>query len=336
MSEIEWTDETWNPVTGCNKVSPGCAHCYAEGIAKRFWGDREFSDVQFHPERLEQPLRWRKPRMVFVNSMSDLFHESVTDEQLDQIFAVMALTPQHTYQVLTKRPERMLRYMDWCGRRHDLEGKPVSLCRVDVVENATSHWSHCWEIERWPLPNVWLGVTVENQRTANERIPLLLQTPAAVRFLSCEPLLEEVILRRVKIAAISEDGPATIDPLTGSMVDALKEVGYTDKIDWIIAGGESGPKSRPCDIAWIRSIVEQCRDAGTKCFVKQMGSNAWARCNGQCDLGGGNFNVCDHAYSLKESGLGRFDNCLTITSKGNNPEEWPVDLRVREFPEVEG
>ena len=192
MSNIEWTDETCNPITGCKKVSPGCANGYAESIAKRFWGERKFTDVQFHPDRLKQPLKWRKPRMVFVNSMSDLFHDSVTDEQLDQMFAVMALTPQHTYQVLTKRPDRMLDYFDT-----DVETLRTRWVNASISMEAwegigqMSAWTEIVNAG-WPLPNVWLGCTVENQATADHRIPLLLQTPSAVRFLSCEPLLEEI------------------------------------------------------------------------------------------------------------------------------------------------
>jgi len=210
MSKIEWTGKTWNPITGCTKVSPGCAQCYAENIANRFWGDRKFSDVQFHPDRLEKPLKWRNPRLVFVNSMSDLFHPKVTDGQIDSIFNVMATTPRHTYQVLTKRPERML----------ELCGKKV------------------------PLPNVWLGVSVESQEYV-PRIELLRQTPAAVRFVSCEPLLGKIDL--------------SLDN---------SEVGG---IHWVIAGGESGAKHRPVSPDWVRDIRDQCVTNGVPFFFKQWG-----------------------------------------------------------------
>ena len=257
MSKIEWTEKTWNPITGCTKVSPGCAHCYAENVANRFWGDRKFGDVQFHEDRLRQPLRRKKPTMYFVNSMSDLFHESVTDEQLDRIFAVMALTPQHTYQVLTKRPKRMLEY-----------------CNTIKL----------------PLPNLWLGVSVETQRTADERIPLLLQTPAAVRFLSCEPLLGKVHLN-----CLHWQDMTNIDCLAGK--HGIYFGGDCNRVDWVIVGGESGSKARPCDVDWIRSIIEQCRVANVPCFVKQLGS-----------------------HSSK--------------GKGNNIDKFPKDLRVRKYPEI--
>jgi protein gp37 len=274
---IQWTDQTWNPITGCDKISAGCAHCYATDIAKRFWGDRPFSDVQFHPERLQQPLRWRKPRMVFVNSMSDLFHESVTDEQLNQVFDVMAATQYHTYQILTKRPERMLEFM------------------------ATKK---LWPQEK--LPNVWLGVTVENQRTADQRIPLLLQTPAAVRFLSCEPLLETVNLMPYFVNVRHQQHPTTqerrlITEIEGELIDGheLVNFGQTSPkhrkpVDWVIAGGESGPKARPCHLPWIQSIVDQCAEAKVPCFVKQTGSKPWEN----------------------------DDQEVLVTGKGGDPEEW--------------
>ena len=310
MTGIQWTDETWNPVTGCNKVSAGCAHCYAEGIAKRFWGDRKFSDVQFHLERLEQPFRWRKPRMVFVNSMSDLFHESVTDDQLDQIFAVMALTPQHVYQVLTKRPKRMLEYMDGLTNAQGGFRFAAEIIRSKWIVPSDLTDSRAWKLSEslhndggscLPLQNVWMGVSVENQKAADDRIPLLLQTPAAVRFLSCEPLLESVSLQLIP------DGKNCIG--CGDGDHQLFECHHvlSNFPGWVIAGGESGPKARPCDVNWLRSIVAQCKAAKVPCFVKQLGS--------------------------KPQGLwvSRGEN-LAVTGKGGDPSEWPEDLRVREFP----
>src|SRR5688572_30394535 len=212
-SNIEWTDTTWNPTTGCSKVSPGCAHCYAETLTQRYAGAKgwpaEFKpwtpanaaeNVVLHPSRLEDPFKWRTPRRVFVNSMSDLFHEEIPDEFIDRVFAVMALTPQHQYQVLTKRPERMRTYMT--------KERPVRFEDGTLIPKHYTSADHVlWEGQDgvkiplgvdprlyelsgdtmdWPLPNVWLGVTVENQRWADERIPILLDTPAAVHFLSCE------------------------------------------------------------------------------------------------------------------------------------------------------
>ena len=209
-TKIEWTDESWNPVTGCTKVSAGCQNCYAERMAKRLRGRFGYPDddpfrVTLHPDRLEQPLRWRKPRRVFVCSMGDLFHEDVPDEFIDQVFAVMALAKEHTFQVLTKRPERMKSYLsdratyqrvrketeegDVCGLYLD------SLCGWEFRQAQNQWWTNL-PPDRWPLPNVWLGTSVEDQATADERIPQLLECPAAVRFVSCEPLLSSVDLTR--------------------------------------------------------------------------------------------------------------------------------------------
>lgn len=213
---IEWTDATWNPVTGCDQVSEGCDHCYAKTLAERWWAGqyppnadgspRRFEDVRTHPERLDQPLRWRRPRLVFVNSVSDLFHSDVSDEFIDRVFDVMAETPQHTYQVLTKRPGRMASYTR--RRRPD------------------------------PLPNVWLGTSVENQRWADVRIPQLLRAPAAVRFLSCEPLLGPVDLKLEGTEEVLNEG--------------------LPQMDWVIVGGESGVGHRPMAPEWAQSLRDQC------------------------------------------------------------------------------
>jgi protein gp37 len=249
-SAIEWTDATWNPVTGCSKVSAGCTNCYAERLSHRFkWTDKPWNaayaaeNVKLHPERLEEPLRWRKPRKVFVNSMSDLFHEQVPFEFIARVFDIMAQTPEHTYQILTKRPARMKEFIEQY-----------------VPEN----------LAPYPLPNVWLGVSVENQQAADERIPLLLQTSAAVRFLSCEPLLGPVNLEKY------------FDPsgLCGTCGDynlscwcqsfPMDEHGYV-KIDWVIVGGESGPNARPMHPDWVRSLRDQCKAAGVAFLFKQWG-----------------------------------------------------------------
>lgn len=326
MTSIEWTDATWNPVTGCTKVSAGCKSCYAEKVAERFWGDRAFTDVRWHADRLDAPLRWRKPRRVFVNSMSDLFHDAVPDEFIDLVFAVMVLAPQHTFQVLTKRPERM---RDYFG---SMVERSVAIEEVDVVANARRRCageddprgSRSWHSETArfakglaavhamgrrgiPLPNVWLGVSCEDQRAADERIPLLLQTPAAVRFLSCEPLL----------------GPIGIPN------GWLGEFDGQGGIDWVIAGGESGPGARPCDVAWIRSIVEQCNAERVACFVKQLGAKPVAR--DRWDMSEQVFTDLD----ASEDGWSEADGAVVMPlrdRKGGDPSEWAEDLRVREFP----
>jgi protein gp37 len=242
-SAIEWTNATWNPVTGCSKVSEGCRNCYAEAISLRFGRSKKpwsahfaAENVVLHPERLNQPLRWQEPRMIFVNSMSDLFHEHVPDEFISQIFEVMRKAGQHTFQVLTKRPGRML---DW--QRHN---------------------------RREPLPNVWLGVSVENQQAADERIPLLMQAEAAVRFLSCEPLLGPVSLTDVRPSEIEH-----YDILRGQLygLGRIAEPEQAHRIDWVIVGGESGPRHRPMDLSWARDLRDQCVETGVSFFFKQVG-----------------------------------------------------------------
>lgn len=257
---IEWTEATWNPVTGCDRVSEGCDHCYALTLAKRLKamanpryqrdGDPRRSGpgfgVTLHEDQLELPLRWRSPRTVFVNSMSDLFHDKVPDGFIARVFATMAIGQRHTFQVLTKRPGRMASLV---GRGY-FQGLVSSL----VLDRYT--WTDVSRLEpgvfRWPLPNVWLGTSVENQRWADVRIPKLLETPAAVRFLSCEPLL----------------GPIDLDDLWPRTVHRSD---YVNKIDWVIVGGESGPGARPIDPEWARSIRDQCVAAAVPFFMKQWG-----------------------------------------------------------------
>lgn len=252
-TKIEWTDAVWNPVTGCTKVSPGCDNCYAERITERFHGPGSFAEVKLHDDKLDAPLRWRKPRMVFVNSMSDLFHDSIPDEFIARVWAVMAATPQHTYQILTKRH----------GRMRSLLGKGADhmLSLLGPPAGATNH-------APWPLPNVWLGVSVEDQKRARLRIPALLETPAAVRFLSCEPLLGPVNLDDV-------DGLSTLAPdWAGSPYPGAGTGARHPLLDWVIAGGESGPGARPMHQAWARVLRDQCRSAGVPFFFKQWGQ--WA------------------------------------------------------------
>ena len=269
---IEWTDATWNPVTGCTKVSPGCDHCYAETFAERWRGTsghhfEQGFDVRLWPDRLGIPLRWKKPRRIFVNSMSDLFHESIPDEYITQVFATMALASQHTFQVLTKRHARMRSLL-----RNWRFYETVAECATGLITNTRplvkeprDGWTlrntpggvmrSQWQPPAWPLPNVWLGVSTEDQKWADIRIPALLDTPAAVHFLSCEPLI----------------GPVS---LKGSQLPG-----------WVIVGGESGPGARPMDTFWARHIVNQCTETGTPVFVKQMGS-VWAREHGCAGKGG--------------------------------------------------
>lgn len=278
---MKWWDESWNPVTGCTKVSEGCKHCYAEAQWPRFrklYNGREFTDVACHPERLGKPLERKKPTKYFVNSMSDLFHESVPDDFIDKVFAVIALSPQHTFMICTKRAERMREYFSKIDLRTELVGIEAELIggieRYDENENP-----------RWPLPlsNVYLGVTAENQDTADERIPLLLETPAAKRFVSCEPLLGCIDLDNIRFSKYTE-----MNVLEGcginkrSMCQSIPNA-FCEKIDLVIAGGESGPKARPTHPYFARILRDQCQFAGTAFLWKQNGEywTAWTMLNGQ-------------------------------------------------------
>lgn len=259
-SKIEWTDATWGPVTGCTKVSEGCDHCYAETIAHRFAGTKAYPngfEVTLRPERLDQPLRWQRPRRVFVNSMSDLFHKDVPDEYIARVFAVMALARQHTFQVLTKRPGRM---------RSLLSSEEFESAVFLATEGRFEGYFP------WPLPNVWLGTSVENQKWADVRIPLLLDTPAAVRFLSCEPLLGPVQLDFIRYF----DADAYCRGCSGLLSPKHEpscgtEPGEHSGIDWVIMGGESGPHARPMHPDWARSLRNQCVSAGVAFHFKQWG-----------------------------------------------------------------
>lgn len=301
MSEIEWTDETWNPVTGCSHVSEGCRHCYAEKVSLRYgytskaWTAQNAAEnVTLHDDRLDHPLHWKRGRMVFVNSMSDLFHELVPFEFIDEVFAVMAVTPEHTYQVLTKRPERMRQYMD---RAFDSE--PTVRC-LEVWRQAGSVITSHGSTYPWPLPNVWLGVSCEDQKNADERIPVLLQTPAAVRFISAEPLLGPIDLSGY---LWGRSTPCT-DSLGGTTCpkDADCECGYRTRaqngeasLDWVIAGGESQPRCRPMDLDWARSLRDQCVTAGVPFFLKQLGGFPNKRGHDQAVLDGERWNQMPQA-----------------------------------------
>lgn len=227
-SKIEWTEETWNPVTGCTKVSPGCTNCYADALCRRFWKqwDREpppdHFQVKLHPDRLDQPLRWKKPQRVFVCSMSDFFHPAIPLEFQVKILSGIRRCPQHTFQILTKRAGQMALMEHACG----------------IPE----------------LPNLWLGVTAESQERADERIPPLLQTPAAIRFVSVEPMLGPV-----KLFAGSWMAPVWFCTPDNS-----------DGLDWVIIGCESGPNRRPMDLEWALDLVRQCQATGIPVFVKQL------------------------------------------------------------------
>lgn len=344
---IAWTDATWNPVRGCSRVSEGCRNCYAERVASRFNGpgapyeglakDGRWTGVVKVVDRvLDQPLRWQRPRRIFVNSMSDLFHEKLSNEEIAAVFGVMAAAPRHTFQVLTKRPERMRAWMEVQRSRWRSSGGTGPNVGAMLAFGATRSlisFEECAALGdlAWPLPNVWLGVSVENQATADERIPILLGTPAAVRFVSYEPALGPVDFSRF-MWPVHEQWPspyrspnearaagATVTRHRQALVSA-----HSTFLDWIIGGGESGPGARPFDVAWARSTIKQCRAAGVACFVKQLGSRPFA------------IEGSTAAKSWVDFS-GPIDDCGGIhprDRKGGDPAEWPEDLRVREFPKV--
>lgn len=289
-TKIEWTQngETWNPIAGCSKVSDGCKNCYAikdahrlaghpnPKIAAKYEGTTKIENGKMNwtgrinlasEDVLLQPMRWTRPRKIFVNSMSDLFHESVPDEWIDKIFAVMALSPQHTFQILTKRAGRMKEYFNRFGKRNIhpcffLAKQAVSLGMAtgsaDFLYRGVFTNSLC-EV----LSHVHLGVSVENQKEADKRIPLLLETPAAVRWLSCEPLLGEIDL-----TMIAKGSPIGSNISIG--INVLNQ--EYSSVDWVVAGGESGANARPVHPDWIRHLRDQCVSAGVPFFFKQWGS----------------------------------------------------------------
>jgi protein gp37 len=244
-TSIECTEATWNPVTGCSKVSPGCRNCYAErewrrlsANSKTVYFGRRFTAVQCHPERLQLPLRWRSPRLIFVNSMSDLFHDDIPDDFIVQVFKVIHDCPHHRFMIITKRAARMRRFVLYrLGMGACLDRTQSRMCR--------------------DYPNAWLSVSVENQETANERVPVLLDTPAAVRFVTAEPLLGPIDLKSW---------------LPGASGKNAKNSQESKMIHWLIAGGETGPRARPVNLDWARSLRDQCLKAKVAFFFKHRGN----------------------------------------------------------------
>ncbi len=374
-TSIEWTDCVWNPVRGCSMAAGseagGCLNCYAARIAsrnlpnlkspttgepfavKRGAGPRWTGDVELIPRLLAEPLSWKKPRKCFVNSMSDLFHEALSFEDIAAVYGVMAACPHITFHVLTKRPERRREFFAWMdeavrevAEAEGLKIVPAAYSHVAQVFGAEAkggplalHRIH--EAVEWPLPNVWEGTSVENPETAARRIQFLLETPAAVRFVSYEPALEGVDFTRLEI--IKPDPPfgpgAWLNALTGHLIgpdDMLPA-----RLDWIIVGGESGPGARLFDIQWARTTVEQCKAAGVAVFVKQIGKWIAASAYGERPFcaqqwlfpDGSRWTpplIGEHAFARPEGAIA----FTQIDPKGGNWNEWPEDLRVREFPEV--
>lgn len=258
-TDIEWTDYTWNPVSGCDKVSQGCKFCYAERVSTR-WGKPFLGAVKLNPTKLLEPLKKRRPGMVFVNSMSDLFHKDVPFEFIDKVFAVMVLCQRHTFQILTKRPEHMREYFS--VDRSDLvqrwEDATYDLGITNPYDDPDAAAAAVFNIsQRWPVSNIWLGTSCEDQATADGRIPVLIDVPASVRFVSCEPLLGPILLLHHLVRT-------TKRPQGGYAIG--------EAIHWVITGGESGPKARPADIDWFKMIRNQCNTAGVPFFFKQWGT----------------------------------------------------------------
>lgn len=353
-TSIEWTDRTWNPVRGCSLVSPGCTNCYAMKFAHRFSGEGKpyegltrqrkrlgpvwSGNIRLVPEALVEPVLWRKPARIFVNSMSDLFHEEVPDTFIAAVFGVMSYARRHTFQVLTKRADRMVRWHEWlaaeapaakarwvaavaeaeqlCGEevgsrgaaRNDGRERVVSECADrHVIERRGAHISAYYP--GWPPPNVHLGVSVEDRRHGLPRVDALREVPAALRFLSIEPLLEDL---------------GEID-LTG--------------IGWVIVGGESGPGARPCNVAWIRRIVAQCRAQSVPVFVKQLGAVVIDRNDAGFSDEFPEAWPCIDPDAVEHDLDGTRDGYQGAPvrvhlrhAKGADPTEWPRDLREQAFP----
>lgn len=254
-TSIEWTDTSWNPLRGCSRVSEGCRHCYAESVANRFkrpgmpyegliapsgqWNGK----INLIHSKLREPFTWRKPRRVFVNSMSDLFHEKVPSHFIDDVFLVMAQCPEHIFQILTKRPERMREYFEGGELENHLN---TSLTIIDNPDTKPI---------KWPLPNVWLGVSVEDQQTADERLPDLLNCPAAIHWASVEPLL----------------GPLDLSEYVKSLRWHVSDTPMESWLNWVVVGGESGCHARPMEAFWVRSLRDQCKTTHTPFFFKQWG-----------------------------------------------------------------
>lgn len=337
---IEWTDSTWNPIRGvrgrhhCTKISPACTNCYAAAMNVRFSGldyVKGADTFRLDEKVLGEPLLWTPARRIFPCSMTDLFHEDIPINFIASVFNVMVSATvncgkrhkhqeecregePHTYQVLTKRASRMLQMIqaipDYAAERFPGDS-PLSIAL---------------ELGDWPLRNVWLGVTAENQQYADERIPLLLQTPAALRFVSYEPVLGPVDFTRYLGAPLTSDLEEwDTHNVWGS---------HPERVDWIIAGGESGPRARLTNVDWLWSVLKQCRDAQVPCFMKQLGTWPYHSQNDgrHCHA----FRSGAYRYERKAPGQIFYEPTSVVIKdrKGGDWNEWPKGMRVREFPKV--
>lgn len=356
MSDIEWTEKTWNAMAGCSKVSPTIRERHKDGTITVSLGKgaQWTGEVRLLPWVLDVPLRRKVPTTYFVNSISDMFHESVVDSEegrrfIAAMFGVMAACPQHTFQILTKRPEKAREWFAWSAAsatgskwQAPAEGYRAMAAAIQTMtgrgRDLVFHGPHP---ETWPLPNVWIGTSVEDQQRADERIPHLLEVHAALRFLSCEPLLGPLNLSAwieptdtCGACAHRRDGIGDdVCEACGTKGCMVTTWGHDQddapQIGWAIVGGESGAKARPCEVQWIRSIVEQCNAAQVSVFVKQLGSvpvahdtddlGEEAAHDWDAHTGGHPFPLEGWIPSLRDK-------------KGGSPEEWPEELRVREMP----
>lgn len=319
-TKIEWTDYSWPIINGCRRKSAGCENCYAERLAATRLvqtdkykglavmtasGPRWTGETRLWEPELTAPLKLKKPSRIFVADMGDLFYEGVSDEDIDKVFAVMALCPHHVFQVLTKRAERMQAYVS-----RDPEDRLDDICH-EMPGSLDETWHYP---AKWPLPNVHLGVSVEDQKTANERLPELLATPAVVRWASYEPGLGPIDFQEIKSVIDGEWRPLLRHNVLAGEHHCGGVFRETEKLNWIVVGGESGPGARPFDVQWARDTIAQCRAAGVPCFVKQLGSKP----------------TTDHR--TRPAGEASYWPTVLKSKKGGDWSEWPEDLRVREFP----
>lgn len=350
-TSIEWCcrpgthPKTWNPTRGCEIISPGCARCYAMRQAHRHSGKgRAYEgltvvtgagavwtgEVREVSEMLELPLQWRAPCTVFVDSMSDLFHDDVSNEFIAAVFGVMAACPQHAFIILTKRAQRMREWFKWVDTQWSEPiyfDHPEVTCNTELRVRIPSAPDRLDERHVWPLRNVWLGVSVEDQKHADLRIPELLATPAAVRLISAEPLLERLAITRY----IADPCDCLVPALDGAGQHApsCKSVTRTWGLDWVIAGGESGAGARAFDVAWARSLRDQCANERVPFFMKQLGAFPLEH----DEVGRVGFFADKPKRIAREHG----GSCYVPTSglisgKGDDPGEWPPDLRIRQYP----
>jgi protein gp37 len=297
-TKITWAQKVWNPVRGCSPVSSGCKFCYAARFAHRFSAEGQryegltrftehgpvwTGDVRLVPEFLSYPLRWTRPRRVFVNSMSDLFHPKVPNDFIAAVFGVMAVCRRHTFQILTKRPERLAEWFAWVQEK--MKGRHINPAlghhaaamvdtfsekEADRIYKAINKMGF-GRLSEWPLPNVWLGVSVEDQKAADERIPKLLAAPAAVHWVSMEPMIGPVDLSTWYLPCPHKGNEEKCSPCWASHQDAEPYCTRGTFVDWVVLGGESGPKARPMDPAWVCSVQKQCQAAGVPFLFKQWG-----------------------------------------------------------------